>query len=130
MDDSVAEQNIMANEWDPLKPLKPKRRWPRRIAWGAVGLSIFLVVAYLFVTSFLFLKMFVLPQVRAQVNGPVEVADARVSLFFGVTLRGVKVGGTPFEEPLARVDELRVRHSLLDIVRGKIHLRKCGSLRP
>ena len=124
MDDSVAEQNIMANEWDPLKPPKPKRRWPRRIAWGAVGLSIFLVVAYLFVTSFLFLKMFVLPQVRAQVNGPVEVADARVSLFFGVTLRGVKVGGTPFEEPLARVDELRVRHSLLDILRGRIHLKE------
>lgn len=101
------------------EPARPARTWKSKIVW-ALGVFVLLGLAlYFIVTSATFLQRVVLPQVSKAINSDVTVSGAEISPFQRVTLHDLKVhprGG----EPLLTVKEIRLRYSLLAIVRGKI----------
>src|SRR4051812_32344704 len=116
------DQVSMSNEWAPPPTPKPRRRWPRRLAWGTGGFFLVLLVVYLLATSFTFLELFVLPKVSQTVNARITLEDASIRPFFKVTLRGLKVQTGGIGEPLLTAKEVRARYSLIDIIGGHINV--------
>src|SRR5436305_14250463 len=108
----------MSNEWAPAAPQKPRRRWPRRLAWIAGGLFILLGGLYFFLTSFTCLEVFVLPRASQALNAKITLEDASISPFSKVSLRGLKVQTSVVREPLLSAREVRARYSLFDIIGG------------
>jgi uncharacterized protein involved in outer membrane biogenesis len=106
-----------------------KRRWGRRIVIALVVLVVPLVVGYFVATSEPFFKGVILPRVGKSLNAKITVTDASIKPFSHVVLRGVKVETTG-SEPLALVQEARVRHSLMDIVRGNIKVQEIAAISP
>ena len=96
---------------------------PRRSSLGrllavlAAVVVVLLVVAYLVISSSAFLKGFVLPRVGKAMNAEVTVANASLSPFSQVTLQKLKVQPNG-KEPLLTADEVRVRYSLMAILKG------------
>jgi uncharacterized protein involved in outer membrane biogenesis len=113
----MADQTIT-----PPAPRK-KPRWLRGLAWVLGILIVLLVLVYFVGTSSAFLKGVVLPRVSKSVNATITVSDADVSPFKSVTLRNLKVQTTG-TEPLLTAPEVRLRYSLLDIVRGTIRVQE------
>src|SRR6185436_15773000 len=100
----------------------PKRfRWLRRLVWLGGLLIIPLVIGYFVGTSSAFFKGVILPRVGKAMNAEVTASDASISPFSAVTLRGftVKTSGA---EPVVSVDEVRLRYSLMSILRGNIQV--------
>ena len=86
------------------------------ILGGAVAV---LLVLYLVLSSSLFIKGVVLPQVGSSLGCELTVEDVSLSPFSSLTLRGVKL--TPRgAETLATVAEARVRYGLFAILGGNI----------
>ena len=103
-------------------PAPRKRRgWLRAIAWVFGILIVLLVVAYFVATSGAFFKGVILPRVGKAMNAQVTVSDASISPFSQVVLRNLKVQTTG-TEPLVTAAEVRLRYSLMDIIRGNIHV--------
>lgn len=97
-----------------LSPSK-KRKLPL-ILGGAVAA---LWVLYLVLTSSLFIKGVILPQVGSNLGCELTVEEVSLSPFSSLTLRGLKL--TPRgAETLATVVEARVRYGLLAILGGNI----------
>ena len=61
----------------------------------------------------------ILPRVSKAMNAQITVSDASISPFSQVILRGLKVQTTG-PEPLLSAAEVRLRYSLMDIIKGKI----------
>ncbi len=109
----------MANEIQTTS--RPPRRWLRRIGFLLGALFVLLVVAYFVGTSSWALKSVILPRVSTAMNAKVTVDDASLSPFSAVTLRGLKVETTG-PEPLVTAQEVRLRYSLMDIIKGNINV--------
>src|SRR4051812_7290171 len=106
-----------------------RRRWGRRVVVILVVIIVPLVIGYFVATSEPFFKSVILPRASKSLNAKITVADAVIHPFSDVTLRGVKVETTG-PEPLATVQEARVRHSLLDIIRGNIKVAEVTAIQP
>jgi uncharacterized protein involved in outer membrane biogenesis len=105
-----------------VTPAPRKRRgWLRALAWLFGILIVLLVVVYFVATSSAFFKGVILPRVSKAVNAQITVGDASISPFSQVVLRGLKVQTTG-TEPLVSAPEVRLRYSLMDIIRGNIHV--------
>src|SRR5664279_1831348 len=103
-------------------PTPRKRRgWLRAIAWVFGILIALLVVVYFVATSGAFFKGVILPRVGKAMNAQVTVSDASISPFSQVVLKDLKVQTTG-AEPLVTANEVRLRYSLMDIIRGNIHV--------
>jgi hypothetical protein len=100
----------------------PKRRgWLRKLAWAILILLVLLVVLFFIVTSSAFFKGVILPKVGKSINARISVADASISPFSKVILKGVKVE-TAGTEPLFTAREVRLVYHLWDIVGGNYNV--------
>lgn len=106
-----------------------KRRWGRRVIILLAVIIVPLVVGYFVATSESFFKKIILPRASKSLNAKITVADASIRPFSQVILRGVKVETTG-REPLATIQEARVRHSLTDIIRGNIKVDEITAVSP
>ncbi len=93
----------------------------RAVAWGFGILIGLLVVVYFVATSGAFVKGVILPRVSKAINAKITVSDASISPFSQIILKSLKVQTTE-AEPLVTAAELRLRYSLMDIIRGNIHV--------
>jgi uncharacterized protein involved in outer membrane biogenesis len=100
---------------------KKRRGWLRAIAWVFGVLVVLLVVLYFVATSSGFLTGVILPRVSKAMNAQITLTDASISPFSQVVLRGLKVQTTG-PEPLVSAAEVRLRYSLMDIIKGNIHV--------
>ncbi len=111
-------------------PAPRKRRgWLRAIAWIFGVLIVLLVAVYLVATSGAFFKGVILPRVSKAINAEVSVSDASISPFKQVVLHNLKVQTTG-AEPLVTAAEVRLRYSLLDIIKGNIHVDEVALVSP
>ena len=108
---------------------KKRRGWLRGIAWVSGILVALLVVVYFVATSGAFFKGVILPRVGKAMNAQVTVSDASISPFSQVVLKGLKVQTTG-AEPLVTAAEVRLRYSLMDIIRGNIHVDEVAIVSP
>jgi uncharacterized protein involved in outer membrane biogenesis len=97
------------------------RRWLRVLGVVVGVLILLLVVLYFVATSSAFFTGVILPRVSKAMNAQVTVSDASISPFSQVVLHNLKVQATG-AEPLVTAAEVRLRYSLMDIVRGNIHV--------
>ncbi len=103
-------------------PAAPKRRrWPRIVGMIVLIFILLLVAAYFVGTSSAFFKGVILPKVSAALNAKVTVSDASISPFKQVVLHNLKVETTG-PEPLLTASEVSLHYSLMDIMRGNIHV--------
>ena len=109
----------MANETNTNS--RRPRRWLRWLGYSVGGLLLILVLAYFVGTSGWALKSVILPKVSSAMNAKVTVEDASLSPFSAVTLRGLKVETTG-TEPLVSAKEVRLRYSLMDIIKGNVNV--------
>lgn len=109
----------MANETQTGS--RPPRRWLRRLGFVFAALVVLLVVAWFVGTSAWALKSVILPRVSSAMNAKVTVDDASISPFSSITLNNLKVETTG-AEPLVSAKEVRLRYSLLDIIKGNINV--------
>jgi hypothetical protein len=113
-----------------VTPAPRKRRgWLRAIAWVFGILIVLVVVVYFVATSSAFLKGVILPRVSKAMNAQVTVGDASISPFSQVILRNLKVQLTG-AEPLLTATEVRLRYSLMDIIKGNIHVDEAALTSP
>src|ERR1035438_1067113 len=108
---------------------KKRRGWLRAIAWVFGLLIVLLVAVYFVATSGPFFKGVILPRVGKAMNAEVTVGDASISPFSQVVLHNLKVQTTG-TEPLVTAPEVRLRYSLMDIIRGNIHIDEVGLSSP
>ena len=92
-------------------------------------LMMLLVVVYFVATSRSFLKGVILPRVGTAIHAQVTVSDALISPFSLVVLQNLKVQTTG-AEPLVTAAEVRLRYSLMDIIRGNIRVDEVTLLSP
>jgi uncharacterized protein involved in outer membrane biogenesis len=104
-------------------PGRKRFSWPKKLGIAAAILVVLLVAVYFFATSATFLKSFVLPRVSTAMNANVQVQDASIHPFSGVTLQNIKVQ-TIGSEPLLTAAEARVRYKLFSILRGNIEVHE------
>lgn len=109
---------------------RPKRRRLVRLIGGGIAVLILLiVVGYFVATSSAFLKSVILPKVSQRLGAQITVADASVSPFSQVRLTGLNVQ-TAGEEPLLTAQEVDVKYSLWEILRGNYRLESITLLQP
>ncbi|HYE30728.1 MAG TPA: hypothetical protein VEH27_04825 [Methylomirabilota bacterium] len=106
-----------------------KKSWGRRLGIILGVLLALLVVTYLVVTSSAFFKGVIVPKIGAALNANLQVQDASIRPFSGVTLKGVKLQTTG-PDPVVTADEVRVRHSLTDIIGGKMTIHEATLIAP
>lgn len=104
---------------DTVLNVPSRGRNSKRVIIALVGLLILLGVLYFTATSSWFVKSIVLPRVSEAVHATVTAEDVSLNPFSSATVRGLRVT-TQGESPLALIREIRVRYSLLDILRGTI----------
>ncbi|HTL58113.1 MAG TPA: AsmA family protein [Candidatus Limnocylindrales bacterium] len=105
-------------------PAPQKRRgWLRAIVWILGIFLVLIILAYFVGTSSAFFKGFILPKVGATLNARITVSDASIHPFSGVTLSNLKVETTG-TEPVVNCPEVRVRYSLMEIIKGNIHVEE------
>ena len=105
-----------------ITPAPRKRRvWLRALVAVFAVLIVLLVVVYFVATSSGFLTGVILPRVSKAMNAQITVSDASISPFSQVVLRGLKVQ-TAGTEPLLSAAEVRLRYSLMDILKGNIRV--------
>jgi uncharacterized protein involved in outer membrane biogenesis len=90
---------------------------------------VLLVVGYFVVTSAGFFKGVILPRVGRAMNAHVTVSGATISPFSQVILRDLKVATTG-TEPLVSAAEVRLRYSLMDIIKGNIKVDEVALVSP
>jgi hypothetical protein len=100
---------------------RKRRNWLRIIAWVLGVFLVLLIVAYFVGTSSAVFTGIVLPKVSAALNANVTVSDVTIHPFSEVVLSNLKVQTTG-SDPLVSVAEVRARYSLMDIIKGNIHV--------
>ena len=119
----------MSDTTVPTLVPKKRRGWLRLIA-GAFGILILLlVVVYFAATSEALFKGTILPRVGKAINAQVTVSGASISPFSQVVLQNLKVQATG-AEPLVTAAEVRLRYSLMDIIRGNIRVEEVALSSP
>jgi uncharacterized protein involved in outer membrane biogenesis len=108
---------------------KKRRGLLRAIAWIFGILIVLLVVAYFVATSSAFFKGVILPRVGKAMNAQVTVSDASISPFSQVILHNLKVQPTG-AETLVTAAEVRLRYSLMDIIKGNIRVDEVALVSP
>ncbi len=103
-------------------PRRP-RRLLRKLLLLATGCLVLLVGLYFVVTSAAFFKRVILPRASATLGAEVTAADASISPFSQIHLRQLKIQARG-AEPWLQVEELRLRYSLLQILRGTLHVEE------
>ncbi|HUJ12061.1 MAG TPA: AsmA family protein [Verrucomicrobiae bacterium] len=99
--------------------VRPKKRWPKWLAWCAGGIVLALVALYFVATSSAFFKSVILPKLGDALNADISVSDAEISPFSRVVLHDLKV--TPNDAPtLLTASSVTARYDLLAILRGRI----------
>ena len=106
-----------------VTPPAPKKRrgWLRALAWIFIILIVLVVAVYFVGTSSAFLKGVILPRVSKSLAADVTIGDASMHPFKEVVLHNLKVQPRG-AEPLVTAPEVRARYSLMDIIRGNIHV--------
>lgn len=87
-----------------------KKWWRRKWFWGVLVLlllGVILAAAYLHFTSPAFVRRMVLKHGSVNLRGNLSVSDARLEVFRGVELYGVRLGAPADAEPVIEVDRLR-----------------------
>lgn len=104
----------------------PRRKKLLRLV---VILLALVVILYLVISSTVFLKSVILPQISKSMGANVTVADANIRPLSGIELQKLKVekSGT---EPLLSADQVVLRYNLIDIVRGKINVNELTLVSP
>ena len=113
---------MSANNVPTLAP-KKRRGSLRAIAWVFGILIMLLVVTYFAATSEAIVKGVLLPRVGKAIDAQVTVSGASISPFSQVVLQNLKVQTTG-AEPLVTVAEVRLRYSLLAIIRGNLRVEE------
>src|SRR4051812_40477852 len=103
--------------------IEVKPRWGRRLGIAAGILVLLLVIAYFVGTSAAFLKGVILPRAGKSLNAEITVDDASISPFSSVVLKNLRMKTTG-TEPLLAASEVRLRYSLMDIIKGRIHVNE------
>jgi len=93
--------------------------WFKRIFLGAIIAALLLAGAFFVGTSSAFLKAVVLPRAGKALNAKVTAEEIAVSPMSQARIRGLRVETTG-GEPLLAAAEVRVRYSLMDILKGNI----------
>jgi uncharacterized protein involved in outer membrane biogenesis len=104
----------------------PRRQPIRRGKFIGILAGIILasmVLGYFVVTSTAFLRGIVLPRVSKSMRAKITVADSTLKPFSQVYLKGLKVETTG-SEPLLTAEEVRVRYSLVDFLKGNINIHE------
>jgi hypothetical protein len=96
-----------------------KSSWGKRILFIVGGLCVLLIATYFILTSSIFLKSVILPKAGKSLNATITVEDASISPFSKVELHKLRVQTTG-SEPLLTAEDVRLRYSLMDIIRGNI----------
>jgi uncharacterized protein involved in outer membrane biogenesis len=105
-----------------IKTPPPRRgKWRRRILWSAGCVFLLCLGAYFLVTSNWFVQRVVLPQVSKALQADVTLAEANLSPWRHVHFRELKVHPKG-DEVLLQVQEIRVRYSLLALLRGRVEV--------
>lgn len=98
---------------------KPKARWPLFVTGSLAAL----VILYLFVTSSIFLRWFVLPRVGAALGSEVAVTGISLSPFSSLRVTGLRL--TPKgAETLVAAEDVQVRYDLGAILGGTLTVRE------
>ena len=103
------------------KSVAVKPRWGRRIGIAFLILIVLLIVLFFVATSGAFLKSVILPRASKSLNAQITVDDASISPFSQVILKKLRVQTTG-AEPLVTANEVRLRYSLMDIIKGHINV--------
>jgi uncharacterized protein involved in outer membrane biogenesis len=119
----MAEANVSSTA--PLK----RGRGLRIVGWILGIVIILVVVVYFVATSSAFFKGMVLPKVSQALNAQITVSDASISPFSQVILHDLKVQTTG-SEPLVTAPEVRLRYSLMDMIRGHINVDEVALTSP
>jgi AsmA family/AsmA-like C-terminal region len=98
---------------------KPKARWPLFVGGSFAAL----VVLYLFVTSSVFLRWFVLPRVAAALGSRMHVTGISLSPFSSLRLSGLRLDPRG-AETLVAVEDVLVRYDLGAILGGTLTIRE------
>jgi len=109
----------------------PRRKggWMKWLGIIVASVLVLVVIGYFVGTSSAFFKGVILPKVGKSMNATVTVSDASISPFKQVVLRDLKVQTTG-SEPLVSAPEVRLRYSLMDIIRGNIKVDEVAVVRP
>lgn len=103
-------------------PKQQKRpAWGKRIGIVAAVFFVLLVVFYFVATSSSFIKAVVLPRAGAAINAKITAEDISVSPFSQARIQGLRVQTTG-SEPLLTAADVRLRYSLMDIIKGNINV--------
>jgi uncharacterized protein involved in outer membrane biogenesis len=105
------------------------RSWLRKILIAGAGLLAVLLVLYFVATSSAFFKGVILPRAGKALNADISVADASIRPFSQVVLRKLSLKTTG-PEPFATAEEVRLRYSLLAILRGHIRVDEVTLISP
>lgn len=112
------------------RPVAKKRlRWLRLLLWGFAGLVLLGIAGYFTITSSAFVKGVVLPKAGKAMHADITASDASVSLFSQVILRDLSVRTTG-SQPLFNASEIRLRYSLMDILRGNLLVDEVAVVSP
>src|SRR6185436_8850734 len=117
------------SEATPGLKMAKRSSWGRKLAFVFGGLVLLLIIFYFVATSAAFLKGVILPRVSKAANVEITVADASISPFSRVVLRGLKVQTTG-TQPLVSAEEVRARYSLRAILGGNIQVQEISLTSP
>ncbi|MHC1766094.1 MAG: AsmA family protein [Verrucomicrobiia bacterium] len=105
----------------------------RKFLKGVAGLLVLLVIAYFVVSSSAFFKGIILPRVGKSLNAEITAEEASLSPFSQVTFQNLKVqpvGAASRTEPLLTAELVKVRYSLLSILRGNYVVKEVSLVSP
>ncbi len=108
----------------------------RKFLKGVAGLLVLLVIAYFVVSSSAFFKSVILPRVGKSLNVEITTSDASLSPFSQVTFQNLKVqpvnpgAAASRTEPLLTAEQVKVRYSLLSILRGDYVVKEVSLVSP
>jgi hypothetical protein len=115
---------------DKTHPKERKRgSWGRRIIIALAVICVLLIALYFIGTSSAFLKSVILPRAGKAINATITVDSASISPFSKVELTKLSVKTTG-SEPLLTADQVVLRYSLMDIIKGDIHVDEATVVSP
>lgn len=105
----------------------------RKFLKAVAGLLVLLVIAYFVISSSAFFKGIILPRVGKSLNAEITAEDASLSPFSQVTFQNLKVqpvDAASRTEPLLTAEQVKVRYSLLSILRGNYVVKEVSLVSP
>ena len=121
----MSETNVKSE----LPAAPRKARWVKWLGITAASALVLVVVVYFVATSAAFFKGVILPKAGKSMNATITVSDASISPFSQVVLKDLKVQTTG-SDPLVSAPEVRLRYSLMDIIRGNIKVDEVTVVHP